>query len=208
VVTDYNHPEKIGIAEPLRFPRLALAFHAYSSHQESLVRELVFERAATQTDQPGGPPLLMDEFGGSRHADSIAATADLADAAGLSWSYWSALELHDPTGNAQEGLINQTTRRPYVRKAWALAVAYPAATAGTPGPWSFSRSSARFVYSYAVDHAIRAPTEIELPRYTYPHGYRVHIRGARVLSPSGSTVLELRATRRASTVSVTVTRRG
>lgn len=207
VYTDYNHPESIGITEPLRFPRLVLAFHAYSAEQSSLMRELIAERDQTHTEQPGGPPLLMDEFGGSRHAASAAGTADLADGYELSWSYWSALELHDPTGNPREGLINQRTRRPYADKARALAIAYPAATAGTPGPWAFSRASGRLTYGYQVAPGVRSPSEIELPRWVYPRGYRVRARGARVLSRPGATVLELRADRRARLVLVKVYRR-
>ena len=207
VVTDNDHPDTIGISEPLRFHRLALAFHAYSSQQSALLELIAQNRAATRTLQPGGPPWLMDEFGGNRHALSAGRTAALADRANLSWSYWSALELHDPTGNPDEGLLDERTARPFTAKARALTVAYPAATAGTPGPWSYDRSTGRFDYAYTVSPTIHAPTEVELAPNAYPNGYRVRVRGARVVSAASSSVLELRARPGARTVAVAVRRR-
>ena len=52
--------------------------------------------------------------------------------------------------------------------------------------------------------AIAAPTEIVVPAYTYPLGYQVAERGARVLSARNAAVLLLKARPRAQTVSVTV----
>jgi endoglycosylceramidase len=203
---DFNQALTVGISEPLRFRRLALAFHAYSSNQVLTIAAAVQQRGMTRTRQPGGPALLMDEFGGNRHAASAGATADLADALGVSWSYWSALELHDPTGNPREGLLDEQTGRPSPQKARALSEAYPAATAGTPGPVFFDRATGAFAYRYVVDRRVHAPTEIELPRSVYPRGYRVQVRGALVRSARNATVLELQPRPRAWTVSVTVRR--
>lgn len=86
-----------------------------------------------------------------------------------------------------------------------LGVPYPWATAGTPGAQSYARGV--FRYSYAVDHAIHAPTEIAVPPYAYPHGYRVRVRGASVVSARRAAVLELTARRAARTVIVTVSPR-
>ncbi|MEO6859922.1 MAG: hypothetical protein ABI323_15300, partial [Solirubrobacteraceae bacterium] len=171
-----------------------------------VIRLAAQARAATHTRQAGGPALIMDEFGGSRHADSAAASADVADGLGISWSYWSVLQLHDPTGNPREALLNQQTGRPSRRKARALAVAYPVATAGTPGPVAFNRSTGAFAYSYRVDAHVHAPTEIELPRWAYPLGYRTQVRGARVVSGRDATVLLLRAQPPATVVTLSVRR--
>jgi endoglycosylceramidase len=205
--TNYGAPETIGIAEPLRFHGVALAFHMYGNAAQQLA-VLASERARTRTGQPGGPPTIMDEFGASPDAAATAATVTLAGHAGLSWSYWSALQLEDPTsGSPQEALIDQQTGRPYPAMARALAVPYPAATAGTPGPETFDRVTGTFVYRYAVASQIHAPTEIMLPPYTYPHGYTVHVKGAIVVSVRDAPMLELRASRVAGTVHVTVGRR-
>jgi endoglycosylceramidase len=202
--TDFGGPEWIGITEPLRFPRLALAFHVYGSVPAQL-RQTSNERDRTQTDQRGGPAWIMDEFGASNDAPASAQTVSDADADNLSWVYWSAMQLHDPTaGDAYEGLLNQLTRQPYPAMARALAVPYPWATAGLPGQQSFDRRTRTFRYRYAVAPKVHAPTEIAVPPYTYPHGYSVQVIGAQVVSPPDSPVLDLRADRRASQVMVTV----
>ncbi len=205
----YNYfgaEERIGIDEPLRFDNVAFAFHLY--HPPSVIVSLIErERAATRTDQRGGPPAIMDEFGGSRHAAGAAADVAQAGRLGLSWSYWSALELHDPTGNPEEYLLDQRTRRPVPAKARALAVAYPFATAGTPRAESWSPSARRLSYRYAVDRAVRAPTEIVVPPDTYPRGYRATLAGATVQSRPGAGILMLTPRPGATTVSVTVSPR-
>ncbi len=202
--TNYGAPETIGIAEPLRFHGLALAFHMYGS-PATLLPSAMRERGLTRTGQPGGPPAIMDEFGASNDAIGTAATVSRAGAANLSWTYWSAMQLHDPTAaDPFEGLLDQQTRQPYPALARALAVPYPWATAGRPGPQSFDPARLRFHYSYTVATAIRAPTEIAVPRYAYPHGYAVRAVGARVVSRRDAAVLELAANRGAARVTVTV----
>jgi hypothetical protein len=196
----------VGISEPLRFKRLALAFHMYSS--ASTVLSLVgSERARTRTLQRGGPAWIMDEFGASvADTAGVDATTALADGDNLSWTYWSGMQLHDPTGDPNEGLINEQTRRPYGPMADVLATPYPWATAGRPGPQSFDPMTGLFQYEYRASHSITAPTEIMLPRRAYPHGYRVLVNGARVVSARRATLLELRARPGATTVHVRVLR--
>jgi endoglycosylceramidase len=203
---DDNGQETLGIAEPLRLRGLVLAFHAYGASPALVVADAARARAATRTRQVGGPALVMDEFGGSRHSEASAATADAASLRGISWAYWSVLQLYDPTGNPREALLGQQTGRPFRGKANALAVAFPAATAGVPGPVEFNRSTRAFAYRYRVDPRVRAPTEIELPRWAYPGGYRVQVEGAQVISGRDATVLELRARPSVTTVTVTVRR--
>ncbi len=197
-------PETIGIAEPLRFPRLALAFHAYGDTPAELV-ETAAERARTHTAQRGGPAWILDEFGANNNDAGSAQTVDHAEAANLSWAYWSAMQLHDPTGGqAYEGLLDQTTRQPYPNQGHAMSVPYAWATAGTPGAQSFYRPAQTYRYRYAVNPKIHAPTEISIPPYTYPLGYSVQVSGARVTSAANAALLALSADRRARTVSVTV----
>ncbi len=204
--TDFGAPETIGIAEPLRFKDLALAFHVYGYPPDQL-RETAQERYDTRTDQPGGPPWIMDEFGASNDSSATASTVSVADRTNLSWTYWSALQLDDPTaGDAYEGLLNQMTGKPFPGQARALAVPYPWATAGTPGPQSFNPATGTFRYTYGLTPRIAAVTEIELPPYTYPHGYTVRVTGAKVVSRARAALLELSALPKARRVSVTVRR--
>jgi endoglycosylceramidase len=202
--TDYGVAETLGIDEPLRFPDLALAFHVYGNVPVQL-RLTRSERNRTRTDQPGGPAWIMDEFGASYVPQLASGPVDRAVGMNLSWAYWSVMQLHDPTaGDFAEGLLDQQTRRPIPGLARAVAVPYPWATAGDPGAQSFGRRARVFRYSYRADPSVHAPTLIEVPPYTYPSGYVVHVTGARVLSPRNAPLLTVSAPPVAVTVSVTV----
>jgi endoglycosylceramidase len=200
--TDFGAPETLGIAEPLRLSGLVLAFHAYGDPPLQL-RQTAAERARTRTDQAGGPAWILDEFGADDNPAADGATVDAAGALDLSWVYWSAAQLHDPTpGSGSEGLLSSTTRRPLPAMARALAVPYPFATAGVPGRQSWTPASRTFRYVYRVDRRITAPTVIEVPRAAYPAGYAVAVRGARITSPRGARELLLTARPRARVVTV------
>jgi endoglycosylceramidase len=202
--TDFGAPETIGLSETLRFPSLALAFHTYGQIPKQLA-QLATERAQTHTNQPGGPAWILDEFGASNDDALSASTVGDAEADNLSWAYWAAMQLNDPTGGqAYEGLLDQTTRQPYPKQARAMSVPYAWATAGTPGAQSFYRPDQSYRYGYTVDPKVHAPTQIEIPPYTYPLGYSVEVTGARVTSPANAALLRLSADRGAQTVSVTV----
>jgi endoglycosylceramidase len=205
--TDFGAPETLGITEPLRFKDLELAFHVYGDVPPQL-QQTAQERFHTRTLQPGGPPAIMDEFGANNDSPATAATVSLADAGNLSWAYWAALQLDDPTaGDAYEGLLDQITRQPYPAQAQALAVPYPWATAGTPGPQSFDPVTGTFRYAYEVIARITAPTEIVLPGLVYPRGYAVQVRGAKVISHRGASLLKLMARKRVKVIRLIVTRR-
>jgi endoglycosylceramidase len=204
VTTDFGEPETIGITEPLRFHRVALAFHMYASDAATALAQVASERAKTRTDQPGGPPSIMDEFGASSQTQQTANTVTLAGHEDLSWSYWSGFQLHDPTGDPTEGLLNEQTRRPNAAQGRALAVPYAFATAGQPGRESFNAATRAFTYTYGVVPAIHAPTEVMVPLYTYPLGYRVRVPGARVVSAKRASLLELRSKPGARVVTLTV----
>jgi endoglycosylceramidase len=202
--TDFGARETIGMAEPLRFPRLALAFHTYGDIPTQLA-QMATARAKTHTGQPGGPAWILDEFGASNNDALSGATVGHAETDNLSWAYWAGMQLNDPTGGqAYEGLLDQTTRQPYPNQARAMSVPYAWATAGTPGAQSFYRPAQTYRYRYTVDPKVHAPTEIEIPSYTYPLGYSVKVTGARVISPANAALLTLSADHGATTVSVTV----
>jgi endoglycosylceramidase len=208
VLTDYGQPETIGITEPLRFKRVALAFHLYNGTPSHLLATITPERGRTRTEQPGGPPWIMDEFGADNDNTVTATMVRLADHLALSWTYWAGLQLHDPTGNPFEALIDERTRKPHRAKALTLAVPYPSATAGTPGSQTFNARTGRFIYNYAPGRQVRAPTEIVVPGYTYPHGYRARVQGGHVVSARGTSPLMVSPLAGSARVRITVTRRG
>jgi endoglycosylceramidase len=205
---NFGVPESIGIGEPLRFADLVLGFHVYGNPPVQL-RQTLAERDRTRTRQPGGPAWVMDEFGASNSPGFDAAPVDAAQPLNLSWVYWSAMQLNDPTpGNAAEGLIDQQTRRPIPALATAVAVPFPWATSGTPGAQSYDRALRIFGYRYRVDRALAAPTLIEVPPYTYRSGYVAQVSGGRVISRRNAPLLEVRARPRATRVSVSIRPRG
>jgi endoglycosylceramidase len=61
-----------------------------------------------------------------------------------------------------------------------------------------------FTYPYTVARGIRAPTEVMVPAYLYPHGYRVRVSGAKIVSARDAPVLELQARPGARTVYLTL----
>ena len=114
------------------------------------------------------------------------------------------MQFDDPTGgDAYEGLLNQMTRKPYPAMARSLAVPYPAATAGTPGRQRFTAATLTFVYDYRSNPSIGAPTEVVVPRYTFPAG-TAQASGARIVSAANAPLLELRASTAPHRVEVTV----
>lgn len=220
VLTDFGSPETVGIAEPLPFDRLALSFHDYggspgsgsfsctqptcSGQERQTMSLFATERAATRTNQAGGPAWLLSEYGAEPYVPDIANVAAQADRNLLSWTYWAGFQLHDPTGGPDEGLLAERSRRPDPSRTAILARAYPLATAGVPTRQSFDPASGLFELAYRVDPAVRAPTVIVVPTaYHYPYGYTVKVRGARVTSRPGAALLMLINAKGATTVSVT-----
>ncbi len=221
VLTDFGSPQTIGVAEPLPFSRLGISFHDYggvpgqstfecsqsncATQENSTMANFTAGRTATQTSQPGGPTWLLSEFGAEKYTPDIARVAALADSHLVSWTYWAALQLHDPTGGPLEGLLNQRTRKPDLARARILARPYPLVTAGTPTAQSFDPKSEAFDLTYTVDPSVRPPTRISIPlAYHYRHGYTVKVTGARVISPRNAAVLSLRNKHGAQTVTVQV----
>jgi hypothetical protein len=66
----------------------------------------------------------------------------------------------------------------------ALLRPYPKATAGEPIRISFSMKNRVFEYAFRHDQAGEAPTEIYVPRFQYPDGYRVRVSDGRWESDS------------------------
>ncbi len=222
VLTDYLTPDTVGVLESLPFPRLVLSFHVYGASglatssfsctdpscattESADFNGFAGYRAATRTAQPGGPAWLLSEFGAEPYAPDIDRVAAMADARSLSWTEWAGLQLHDPTGSPDEGLLGQVSRVPDPPRAAVLARAYPLATSGTPGPVTFDSVTGRFTYSYTPNRRVHAPTVIILPAWHYGQGYLASVSGAHVVSVPCATPLLLSDDPGAGKVSVTVT---
>lgn len=219
LLSQFGVPETIGIGEGLPFGNLVLAFHVYGvqtltsgfectdpaceDSERRTIATLAKERAQTRTRQASGPAWSMTEFGAEDQVPDVAAVARLADERGLSWFYWSALQLHDPTGGPGESLIDDDTRIPKAAKARVLTRAYPFATAGTVTAQAFDPATGRFALTYAVDPAVDAPTLVVLPAAVYGTGVRLDLDGA-TASREGDLLL-LRAQRGAREVRVVAT---
>jgi endoglycosylceramidase len=134
----------------------------------------------------------------------------------FSWTYWNyyypsgdpsdsaaGAILLDPTQPGSETNANQT-------KLDAIVVPYPQAIAGTPGTYSFDRTSGVMQLTYstaAVPGAVLssgALTPIFVPRRQYPTGYKVDVTGATVVSAPGAPWVELITVPGAATVQVTI----
>ena len=166
-----------------------------------------FDNAERTARALGGPP-LFDEFGDSQDKRHVERLIEEADSRRMGWLYWGYKDWEDVPGGPGDGSLfaddddNRTLRRAHVR---VLSRPYPMATAGTPLRYRFDRPRRRFTFTYAPSRRVTAPTVVYVPTVAhYKRGYRVRVRGARVLSRCGSRYLRLRPTRRARRVSVRV----
>ena len=94
-------------------------------------------------------------------------TPDNTNARGDLWndedlSIFSRDQQSDPADIHSGGRALQSVVRPYAR-----------ATAGEPLRMGFDYRSRKFIYEFRHDPACTVPTEIFIPNYQYPQGYRV-----------------------------------
>ena len=168
--------------------------------------EHVMQNAAS-TSTAMAAPSLLDEFGDTQDLTNIQRMVQLADSHMEGWLYWSYKDWIDAPGGAGSGALfddsdnNATLRQ---AKLAVLSEPYPQATAGTPVSYGYDPPSDTFTFTYQPNPAIRAPTVVFVPALHYPHGYRVAVTGARVVSAPGASRLELSAEAGASTVRVVV----
>ena len=202
-------PNTIAVLESLPFTNLVYGFHVYPQPagntvlEQLILSEEQLSRGLMQTKQSGGPAWFMTEFGAANDVGDDANYGKLADSMFLSWMYWAAKEFHDPTGGAEEGLLDANgVPQPM---AAVLTRTYPLATAGTPIAQTFDPDSAAFSFSYTPDITVTAPTQIFVPvAQHYPKGYQVSVSGATVTSAAGAAVLTLQNEAGATKVEVSV----
>ncbi|HTR69548.1 MAG TPA: cellulase family glycosylhydrolase [Mycobacteriales bacterium] len=166
-----------------------------------------------------GVPEWVGEFGANGANAEYAKQVDAMGAHFLDWTYWDYDNPpKDPSDFPAGGILKHANApgsqaNANQAKLTALVVPYPQAIAGTPTSYAYHRTSDVMALRYrteAVPGATLTPgalTQIFVPRRHYPHGYRVTVSGATVVSGVHSPWLLLLANSGASKVSVTVSPR-
>jgi endoglycosylceramidase len=174
-----------------------------------------FESFAARHDVPG----FLGEFSCNDAADDNDAMVDLADERYTSWTAWMYYTAaSDPADCPGQGLLRNDAEHGSVANAKtaklaAFEVPYPQAIAGTPGGFSYNRSSRTMSFSYGATAVPGAtlepgtPTVVFVPHLVYKRGYRVAVTGAHITSPRNAQHLILVADKRGETVTVTLTPR-
>jgi len=206
---------------PMNFPNLVFNVHIYCSYrsgktgnptdiaacasQEGRALKTRFEdRSDVATPaQPGGPGWLVSEFGATSNAPLLNEITTEEDQSLVGWTYWSWKFYNDPTGSADEALV--TSKGALRSTASVVARTYPEAIAGRPVSMSFNPTTGAFRLVYEPDHAIRAPTVVFVPTEVhYPNGYCARASGGKVLSKTGSELLEVENSPVGRSVDITV----
>jgi endoglycosylceramidase len=167
----------------------------------------VMNNAAKQAKVIGAAS-LMSEFGASDDLSDLARLTNDADQHLDGWMYWAYKTFNDPTGSPQEGLFRNDAKRSSVKQAKVKTLfhPYPQAIAGIPTAMSWDAAHRVLTFSYRPTHASK-PTVVEIQPGFYPKGYRVRVRGGRVVSATHHRI-HLRSGRHSRSVTVTVKPRG
>ena len=78
-------------------------------------------------------------------------------------------------------------------RADALIRPFAQATAGTPVSYSYAPATRTMAYTYKPTSNRFLTTDIVVPRYYAPRGYKVTVTGGRVVSSPGALYLKVRA---------------
>ncbi|WP_372729168.1 cellulase family glycosylhydrolase [Nocardioides sp.] len=141
------------------------------------------EHALDQAREMRAVP-MMSEWGATDNARAIHIDAAVADEHLMGWTHWSYKRWRDPTtADDAQGLFRDDTDLSSVKqeKLRELVRTYAQATAGTPLRMRFDTTTGDFTFRYRPDRSITAPTRIFVSPLHYPRGYRVRVRGGRVL---------------------------
>ena len=212
--------------------RAGLAFNAYCGQRDPAIGALLpflvgkpcsfsanlsFTHALDESRR-NGDALFMTELGATDDLSGFADYLNGANALSLSWTYWAYWNT-DPSGpRPLEGLLRDIGQPPVgsnvkTEKLMALAQPYARVTAGTPRQWAFDPATHTFRFVYKTSPARKkgakfepgSVTKLSIPGIQYPAGYRVRIRGARVVSRPRAGTLRLAQCGHAKTVKLTVT---
>jgi endoglycosylceramidase len=196
--------------KPWPFKNTGLSFHVYCPHPlhserscDSLERE-AFDRALANAKRNRAWPLLS-EFGAVDDPAPTARALANADRLGLSWQFWALKTWDDPHPGfgadsldpdadgfsliAKDGKVKEY-------KLKLLARVYPQRIAGRRAKWSFDPATRRFDMTWRPSK--RRKTVVSIPRSVhYTRGYRVKVKGARIVGTRGRYVLRVVGKRRA-----------
>lgn len=217
--TDSSVPSHIG---PMPFGRLVLNTHDYcflhvpngpeppgfaktcGPLENAVFKQREAELSHDSTlEQPGGPALILTEFGATIDAADLARITADADAHLVGWMYWQWLHYQDPTGSHTSGLWPPTKATGAMLSV--LSRPYARAIAGTPIAMSFDPKRERFTLDYRSNSELTQPTVVFVPRAThYNSGYCARAVGGRITSRPGATILDIRNEPRSTNVSLSI----
>jgi endoglycosylceramidase len=197
---------QLGALGGLTDPALGLSWHQYCTtaaltHSSGGTAgpdcgpqgELVFDNA----DAAAGTrwASLLTEFGASDDLPDVERIVTTADQHLVGWQYWQYKEWGDPTTESNEsggqGLFTKDGDLRTLKQAKAdlLVRPFARAVAGVPTSMGYEPTIGVFVLRYQAKKGL---TEVVLPKRHYPHGYRVVLTGAKVVSAPNAPVLLLR----------------
>jgi endoglycosylceramidase len=169
----------------------------------------VFQNAEDHVAETGAT-LLMTEFADVQDPTIHRRVTELADEFMVGWTVWGWFRAagqikQDPAKPPTPDNLNQEVLAAVVRP-------YPRIVAGTPTAYGFDPETKRFEASFSTRlpngrRARRRRSEIFIPRLHYGRDYHAVVRGAKITRGLGTQRVELRARRRAKTVTITVTDR-
>lgn len=184
----------------------------------ALTNTMAWQNEKQHETATGATPLLT-EFGATTDITTITDVMSLAEKAMVGWQYWAYCGCGDPTTTgpgAEQALVLDPHAPPVganvdQNKLAALAVPYPAVTAGTPTSYHFDRTSHVFTASWTTRRydgggtfGAGARSRVAVPRVAYPHGYTVAVRGGHIVSKPDKPWLVIAQDAGAGRVTVTV----
>lgn len=180
---------------------------------------LVWNQAESHLSATGDAPLLT-EFGATKDAAMTEHVMALADQHLTGWQFWAYCGCEDPTTTgpgAEQALVLDPAKPPSGAnvdqgKLRTLAIPYPTTVAGTPLAWHWDRATRVFTARWSTKR-VGAPgsfgggsvSTVAMPQVALPHGYRVSVRGAQVVSRPDAATLVLRTRPGARVVVLEVT---
>jgi endoglycosylceramidase len=221
VTNNFGATNGMGVVEPFEGEDLGMSFHVYclagetvnpSGDNNSPPCEYLEERAWDE-QQAARDRLdhtwFLSEFGATDDLIEVASEVDRADDHLVGWAYWAWKHFDDPTGAIDEGLLRRDTGPLRLKpdKARVLSRPYAQIVAGRPEGMDFDAATGTFELAYEVVAGVRGDTVVYVPvAMHYPKGYRVTVRGARVVSRPNASSLVLRNLSGADSVTLTLTR--
>ncbi len=203
-------------------PHLGWAFHDYCPTEDELQQSLLCPQLDEQTvskamqyGKDHSVPTLMTEFGATQDQSDLTEIVAKADQHLLGWTEW-AYTGNDKTSTSPDGqaLVLDPAKPPRGAnveraKLKALAEVYPKVIAGTPVSYSFTNRVFHLTFdTKRVSGSGRFPAGtasiVAVPHIQFPHGYRVQVSGARVVSRPNTPTLRIASLHGAHTVRVTV----